>query len=58
MANKLLEVETLGGEEMREILNKVRMYQADGATNGHIDQASSQQPAVVVGPGAAMGTDL
>ena len=56
MANKLLEVETLGGEEMREILNKVRKFQAD--SNGHVEQAPSQQPTVVVGPGAALGTDL
>jgi cell division protease FtsH len=57
MADKLLEVETLGGEELRELLIRVRPFTMDG--NGHVDSATpSQQIPVVVGPGAALGTDL
>jgi cell division protease FtsH len=51
MANKLLEVETLGGEEMREILVKVRRF--DNSTNGHVSPPPSPQTSVVVAPGSS-----
>ncbi len=50
MAHKLLEVETLGGEELREILVKVRRFQVD--SNGHVAEPPSPQTSVVVGPGS------
>ena len=51
MANKLLEVETLGGEEMREILVKVRKYSVNG--NGDVSPPPSPQNSVVVAPGSS-----
>ena len=51
MANKLLEVETLGGEEMRAILTKVRPFQPN--SNGHVAPPPSPQTSVVVAPGTS-----
>jgi cell division protease FtsH len=57
MADKLLEVETLGGEELRELLIRVRPFMVDG--NGHVNSPTpSPQIPIVVGPGTALGTDL
>ncbi len=56
MANKLLEVETLGGEEMREILAKVRPLNVDG--NGRVEQAPTPQTGVIVAPGSSIATEL
>ncbi|WP_026370156.1 ATP-dependent zinc metalloprotease FtsH [Kallotenue papyrolyticum] len=51
LAQKLLEVETLGGEELRAILAKVRPYQPE--RNGHVTETPSPQTSVVVGPGSS-----
>jgi cell division protease FtsH len=48
LSEKLLEVETLGGEEMRAILGKVRMYQI--GSNGHTPTPPSDS-SVIVAPG-------
>jgi cell division protease FtsH len=48
LSEKLLEVETLGGEEMRAILGKVRMYQI--GSNGHTPTPPSDG-SVIVAPG-------
>jgi cell division protease FtsH len=50
LANKLLEIETLGGEELREILSRVRRYNPSG--NGHSSPLPSPQNSVVVAPGS------
>jgi hypothetical protein len=49
LSNKLLEIETLGGEELREILSRVRRYDPSG--NGHVTRPPSPQSSVVVAPG-------
>ncbi len=56
MAHKLLEVETLGGEELRELLVKVKMYNEDG--NGHVGPTPTPPTAVIVAPGGSIATDL
>jgi len=48
LAEKLLEVETLGGEEMRSILGKVHSYQT--GSNGHTPTPPSDS-SVIVAPG-------
>jgi cell division protease FtsH len=48
LANKLLEVETLGGEEMRAILGKVNQYQT--GSNGHTPTPPSDS-SVIIAPG-------
>jgi len=50
LSNKLLEVETMGGEELREILSRVRRYDPSG--NGHATPTPSPQNSVVVAPGS------
>ena len=50
LSNKLLEVETMGGEELREILSRVRRYDPSG--NGHVTPTPSPQTSVVVAPGS------
>ncbi|HEY0737625.1 MAG TPA: ATP-dependent zinc metalloprotease FtsH [Herpetosiphonaceae bacterium] len=50
LSNKLLEVETMGGEELREILSRVRRYDPSG--NGHVTPTPSPQNSVVVAPGS------
>jgi cell division protease FtsH len=50
LSNKLLEVETLGGEELREILSRVRRY--DPSSNGYAAPPPSPQNSVVVAPGS------
>jgi cell division protease FtsH len=50
LSNKLLEVETLGGEELRELLSKVKKFDPRG--NGHITPTPSPQTSVVVAPGS------
>ncbi|MBV9791491.1 MAG: ATP-dependent zinc metalloprotease FtsH [Chloroflexi bacterium] len=50
LSNKLLEVETMGGEELREILSRVRRYDPSG--NGHATPTPSPQASVVVAPGS------
>jgi hypothetical protein len=50
LSNKLLEIETLGGEELREILSKVRRY--DPSNNGHRTPTPSPQNSVVIAPGS------
>jgi len=51
MSEKLLEVETLGGEELRELVAKVRRYQTN--TNGHSTEVPSPQTSLVVAPGSS-----
>jgi cell division protease FtsH len=49
LSYKLLEIETLGGEELREILSKVRRFDPSG--NGHVTPPPSPQAGVIVAPG-------
>jgi cell division protease FtsH len=55
LATKLLEVETIGGEEMRQILSMVRRFEPRG--NGHVTTLPTPQTTVVVAPGMSP-TDL
>jgi cell division protease FtsH len=49
LADRLLEIETIGGEELRSILSRVKRFDPSG--NGHAQQAISPDTSVIVAPG-------
>jgi cell division protease FtsH len=49
LSHKLLEIETLGGEELREILSRVKRYDPSG--NGRATPLPSPQAGVTIAPG-------
>ena len=55
MASRLLEVETLGGEDLRELLSGVKTFQTN--TNGYRDEGPSPTESVIIAPGGS-GSEL
>jgi len=51
MASRLLEVETLGGEELRDLLKQVKTFPMN--TNGHRDEGPSPTESAIIAPGSS-----